>query len=761
VQWRPHRGERATHDAIVRVLFDERTLYFGARLPSSAPDRPVVALVHRRDLDSPSDWFGVQLDSVADGRTAFAFFVNAANVQRDFVIYGDGAAEDASWEAVWESAVTIGADGWSVELAIPLAALRLRGGELDSGWGFNFERREPRSDEVAAWAVPPRERQGTVSAYPRLLGLEGVEPVLRREWAPYAAVRSSRAAALERRSERSELRAGLDARFGVPGGGQVDLTVNPDFSQVERDASVLNLSTIESFFDENRPFFLEGLELFRELRTRHYHSRRIGQSPPAPALAEGERLTSWPLTEIMGAAKYTGKFDSGFELGLVAALVDEVSVEVVGAAGERRTESIAPETFYAATRGMVPFGESGSFVSALFTRVDRAGEGARDATVGSIDAAWSSASRRTTVDAGLSTSRVVEGGRSRDGWRGHLGVRAATGAESVFKAVGWHLGREFDPNDLGYLGRADEEGLWIVWEGNRDRETRWLRNGGVTVTLLDLTRNLDGDVTWAELSAVARAETAHAWSLEAGVARELPRADDRELRTHAEAQRTLLEVPGAWRAELVVSTPRAQRWSAEIELEAANRKGGPSWRSRLSQTVRPSSRWELALEASAIEESGERRWLTTITAPDPTTEGALAAFPIVGLRRLELLDLVARTSFAWTPALTFQLFVQSQLAAWRFRDLRTVAEDGSFLPEAPPGVERPEVEFGDRRWVGHLVGRWEFRPGSMLHLVLARGAAEPGDFARGRGLRPIADLEGLFGRGDERSAQLKLAWLFR
>lgn len=166
-------------------------------------------------------------------------------------------------------------------------------------------------------------------------------------------------------------------------------------------------------------------------------------------------------------------------------------------------------------------------------------------------------------------------------------------------------------------------------------------------------------------------------------------------------------------------------------------------------------------ESSYTKEAGERRWLTTVAVPDPSRPGEVAAFPLVGLRRLELLDLIARTSFAWTPRLTFQLFVQSQLAAWRFRDLRTVADDGTLLPGAPPGVEPPETGFGDRRWIGQLVGRWELRPGSVLHLVLARGAAEPGDFARGRGLRPIADLEGLFGRGDERSAQVKLAWLFR
>jgi len=143
----PHHGEAATSDTEVRVLYDDQYLYVGARLHHPGH---VTGLVHRRDRDSASDWFGVAIDSVHDRRTAHEFRVNAAGVQRDVLLYADTSSDD-TWDAVWDSSVTVDADGWSAELRIPLSVLRIRAA-----------RSSRTSPSTASW--PPRSRSTTAGS---------------------------------------------------------------------------------------------------------------------------------------------------------------------------------------------------------------------------------------------------------------------------------------------------------------------------------------------------------------------------------------------------------------------------------------------------------------------------------------------------------------------------------------------------------------------------------------------------------------------
>ncbi|MBP7618381.1 MAG: carbohydrate binding family 9 domain-containing protein, partial [Geothrix sp.] len=349
-EW-PLRGVPARQRTEVRVLFDDHFLYVGARMHhdpalDGGPAK-VVRRLHRRDQESQGDWFGVAIDSNHDHRTAVLFEVNAAGVQKDQVIYND-STYDPSWDGVWESAVAVDEGGWTAELKIPLSLLRFKPGEGPQTWGINFSRADQGSvRESTRWRVVPRGDTGFVSRFPELVGLEGLRPQTRQEYLPYLSSLRKIETTRPFDDRRWEQRAGLDARWGLNSHSQVDLSLRPDFGQVEVDQAVLNLGTVETFFPEKRPFFLEGMDVFRVAGPDLFYSRRIGQGLSDPTLGAGESLQDRPgATDITAAVKYTAKYSSGTNVGLLGASVEPARAVIQDSAGNRFRRELAPLTNY-------------------------------------------------------------------------------------------------------------------------------------------------------------------------------------------------------------------------------------------------------------------------------------------------------------------------------------------------------------------------------------------------------------------------------
>jgi hypothetical protein len=290
VQQRPAGGAPASLPTEVRVLQDQHAIFVGARLFDPQPDS-IIAQLARRDEAVPSDWFWVFLDTFLDHRNAFGFGVNAAGVQRDVRLFED-TREDASWDAVWSAAVQRDADGWTVEMRIPLSELRYVPGAASPEWGVNFRRDIARLDEVATWAPTPQGSARNVSSF-GTLALHGPVPLKRDiEVLPYVVSRVEHSPGDAddpwRGVMRTGLSAGADIRMGIGRGLNLAVTVNPDFGQVDADPSQLNLSAFETFLAERRPFFVEGAEVFQLAHPtfpRLLHSRRIGRAPQGAAPA--------------------------------------------------------------------------------------------------------------------------------------------------------------------------------------------------------------------------------------------------------------------------------------------------------------------------------------------------------------------------------------------------------------------------------------------------------------------------------------------
>ncbi|HEU4681174.1 MAG TPA: DUF5916 domain-containing protein, partial [Gemmatimonadales bacterium] len=261
-QREPDEGAPATERTEVRVLYDDDALYVGARLYDRNPDS-VMAQLARRDRIVSADRFIVFLDSYYDRRTGFFFGINAAGTLYDGTLYNDDWESD-TWDGVWQGSAVRDSLGWTAELRIPYSQLRFQRQKAHR-WGINFKREIARRNERDYLVRTPSNGSGFVSRFADLVGIEEVSPPPRLEILPYATTRAEYLSheAADPFNDGSRLGAGVggDLKLGIGSNLTLDATVNPDFGQVEVDPAVVNLSDVETFFDERRPFFVEGASI--------------------------------------------------------------------------------------------------------------------------------------------------------------------------------------------------------------------------------------------------------------------------------------------------------------------------------------------------------------------------------------------------------------------------------------------------------------------------------------------------------------------
>lgn len=755
-EW-PLRGQPARQRTEVKVLYDELFLYVGARMHhdpalDGGPAK-VVRRLHRRDQDSSSDWFGVAIDSNHDRRTALVFEVNAAGVQKDQVIYNDSSF-DSSWDGVWESAVTTDEEGWTAELKIPLSLLRCKPGEGPQTWGINFSRTDQGAlRESTRWMVVPRGESGYVSRFPELRGLEGLRPRPRQEYLPYLATARKFETARPYDDRRWDNRAGLDARWGINSHAQVDLSVRPDFGQVEVDQAVLNLGTVETFFPEKRPFFLEGMDIFRVAGPDLFYSRRIGQGLSDPDLAAGETLLDRPnATDITGAAKYTAKYAGGTNVGLLGASVEPARATVLDGNGRQVRRELAPLTNFGVLRVQQLMDDRGSYLGGFVSGMRQSGPSGRIAQIQAMDAVYNSEDRSRFLETTLSRSQSGLKDSQEQGWRGRLRAHQDGPEGWSFEGQAINAGRGYNPNDTGYLERADEQRLYGSVNRNWDSTWGLLRNWGWGLSHT-VARDQAGHAFMRNINAQGQTSFTNFWGLWGGGGVDLAAEDDRELRTYDDPIKKYLARRSSPYANLGFDTAGNRPWYVKVNLNRAWQEGGPSTDTSLYQVIHPTQATEIQVSTTVTYDEGELKWVETPVAT-----------PIVGLRQLSQLNQTLRVAYAFNPALTVQFFSQWLAANWNYRDLKHYSTNQTLDPGLPPDQPAgttPQTAFSYRTWNLNLITRWEFKPGSTLFLVYTHGASTDAVINERASLAPRPDLAILRKLPSDDVVQAKLSWLFR
>ncbi|HJW73875.1 MAG TPA: DUF5916 domain-containing protein [Geothrix sp.] len=763
VAW-PDFGKAAGLPTEVKVLYDDNFVYVGARMHHPKGHAKIIRRLHRRDQDSMSDWFTVYIDSLRDHRTAWGFAVNAAGVQRDTLHAAENGDEamagDPSWDGVWESSVSLDADGWTAKLKIPLSLLRIRPEPGPQTWGINFSRTDHGPvRERSFWQLSPRGEGDFVGRFPTLTGIEGIRPKLRREWVPYVSFQRKFETAQPFDDRKWTARAGLDAHLGLSTDSQLDLSIRPDFGQVEVDQAVLNLGTVETYFPEKRPFFLEGMEIFRVAGNGMFYSRRIGTGLSDPSLNPGETLVDRPqASEINGAAKYTAKLGSGLNLGVLGASVGQAKATIRDASGQTIQRELEPLTSFGVMRLQQAVGDSGSYVGGFASFMRQADPNGREAQTQALDGVYRSPDRSTFTEFTLARSQA--GLRSDpsapEGWRGRLHVNRHWESGWTAEVLAVNASSKFNSNDLGYLDRNDEQKFDFALNRKWDQTFGVIRNLELSAEGV-VNRDQAGRVFRREATLIARTDFTNFFSVWSHLGASFPAEDDRELRSYLrdDPVKKYLRTSEISFAVLGFDTPGNRPWYVRAELERAWHEGGPSTDLTVFQSIKLNSAIEIQFNTVLTRDQGERKYLPP---PDgtPTTVA-----PMAGLRAMGEFDQTLRIAYALSPTFSIQFFSQWLDANWSYRDVRYYVDDRTLAPGLPVGISEVATASSNRLWNLNLITRWEFRPGSAFFLVYTHGV-ETGSLINDRAsLSPRPDLAILRHLPSDDAVQVKLSWLFR
>ena len=383
VQKYPNEGNPASEPTNVWVAFDNEYIYVAAKLYDSKPEL-IDASIARRDNYFSSDWFAFYVDPYNDKKTGYFFAVNAGGTMLDGVLFND-SWDDWSWDGIWETKTTIDKDGWTVEMRIPFSQMRFNHADVMT-WGVNFYREIKRNNEKSFYVMVPKAESGFVSRFALLEGLNGINPKQRFETMPYVVQKAQYLVHDQNdpfyKSNQYKTSVGADFKIGIGSNLNIDATINPDFGQVEVDPAVINLSAFESYFNEKRPFFIEGMDNFYfgiggannnwgfnfgwpEL----FYSRRIGRSPRGN-ISDAEFANYPGETRILGAAKLTGKLNESTTLGAISAITERTYATLWNS-GTRTNEEIEPLTYYNVLRSKKEFNEGRQSLGFMFTSVNR------------------------------------------------------------------------------------------------------------------------------------------------------------------------------------------------------------------------------------------------------------------------------------------------------------------------------------------------------------------------------------------------------
>lgn len=322
IQFEPQRGKSATQPTTIYVAYDENKLYVAFECFKTDMNNLAANQTRRDAFFFSDDHVEVLIDTFLDGRNCYTFALNPLGTQTDRRLTNEGANRRTgsssigtaiSWDCDWEGKAAKETDKWVAEFAIPFAELRFSKASQTATWGINFWRNDEVPAEEQTW-TDLGERQYAVSRFGRLTNLPISDLVTKRpiKFKPYATLKPQALQPNDGETETAvKTDAGLDLRYPIKD-FTVDLTVNPDFAQIEADPDLVNLSDIPLRFPEKRPFFLEGNELF-QMPLDLFYSRRV--------------------EDLIGGGKAIGKF-SKYNLAFMGAVAGPEDADKELEAGE-------------------------------------------------------------------------------------------------------------------------------------------------------------------------------------------------------------------------------------------------------------------------------------------------------------------------------------------------------------------------------------------------------------------------------------------
>jgi hypothetical protein len=701
-QKRPFEGAAPMQKTEVWVAYDGEALYIAARMFDTAPDS-VMKMLGRRDQDLTADWFAFYVDPYHDHRTGYYFGLSVSGSMVDGTLYNDDWDDD-SWDGVWEGRTHIDEQGWTAEMKIPFSQVRFHQ-QPSYVWGVNFRRSIGRFYERDFVVYTPNKESGFVSRFLDLVGIENVTPARGIEVLPYLTTRAEflQHQANDPFNAGSKYIPGVGADFKVGFGSNLTLdgTLNPDFGQVEVDPAVVNLSDVETYYQEKRPFFIEGANTFRFgqggsndfwsfnwANPSFFYSRRIGRAPQG-SLPSYDYADIPAGAHILGAGKLTGKVGPGWNIGMIHAVTSREYAGIQSGC-ERSKVEVEPLSYYGIARAQADFNEGKQGFGVITTLTSRAlsDDALRDQLTSSalavgvdgwtfldsdksyVFTAWGGLSNvhgsATRMTALQRSSRhylqrpdarrfhVDSAATSMTGYAGRFTVNKQKGSFLLNAALGV-IDPRFEINDLGFVWRTDVVNYHIASGYKWTDPTGWYNSINLLFSIFGST-NIDGDMTWRGYW------TSSNWTLPSFYSFRLAYAyNPFSYDVRSSRGGPVMLNPLGWELDFNFGSDSRKSVVAQLFAMAYRGGGGEQYYGELDVQFKPASNISLSIGPSLSRNRTQAQWVDSYHDASATlTSGTRYIF--ADMNQTELSANI-RLDWTFTPQLSFQLFAQPLISS--------------------------------------------------------------------------------------------------
>jgi hypothetical protein len=772
----PYNGNPATQRTEFNILFDDDNMYVGIKAYDTSPDSIVNRLTRRDEADG--DLVGIIIDSYHDLRTAFLFAVSSAGVKLDETFTNDGQNEDSSWDPNWWVKTSVNDEGWVAEMKIPFSQVRF---DKNSGdvWGLEIARIIYRNNETTFWQHIPKDAPGLVHLFGEMTGLENIKPRKIFDVTPYGVAKAETFEAVPdnpflAKGRKYGANIGIDAKIGVTNNMTMDLTINPDFGQVEADPSEVNLTAYETFFSEKRPFFIEGNNITNfglgigdgdVGNDNLFYSRRIGRRPQGyPDIPDTWHADVPTFTTILGAAKLTGKTKDGLSVGFVEAVTARERAEIDTVGGTRLYDTVEPLTNYLVGRVQKDFNEGNTIIGGMFTSTNRdlndnlASFMHKGAYTGGIDftqyfnkKSWMfnlntafsevNGTKEAIENTQKSSARYYQrpdnnyvrfdpNRTSLFGSGGRMQVMKLNGHWNFLGAIIWKT-PGFETNDLGYIREADQI-LSVLWAGYNQWDPKWIYiryninfdvynvfNFGGNWLVKGVENNMS--MTFKNYWSAWTYGNITTSQLSSGLLRGGP----------------MMKMPGTTTRNGGFSTDSRKKLVASIYFNTnfGFHKSSSNAYFGLNFSAKPTNFLKFTISPGFSKSYSELQYITNLTYNDEERY-------IFATIDRKTINASLRINLNLSPDLTLQYWGQPFIATGKFRNYKYITDpmadnyadrfhvytpsqirsdpDNYYVDENEDGSDDYSFEksnFNVQEFLSNLVIRWEYSPGSSLYLV--------------------------------------------
>lgn len=777
-QFVPHEGAQPSYPTIMNLQYDDKNIYVAFRCKDGEPDK-IDRMVGVRD-ELIGDMVGVNFDSYRDYRTGFEFTVTAWGQKVDLILFNP-ANWDFNWNPVWKVKTGLEDSAWVAEMEIPLSQLRYSGKD-EQVWGLHTWRWISRIQEESNWEKQSKTGPGMLYNYGEFRGIKGLKKSRRLEIMPFALgeLKTMEKQAGSPFTGKGRIwggNGGLDAKIGVSSNFTIDLTVNPDFGQVESDPSVMNLTAFETFYEEKRPFFLEGLTIFDNKFDNNslFYSRRIGHAPSLSVFPGTDEYVSNPdKTAILSAAKFSGTTASGLSVGLIQSLTAGEYARISDKNGNITRSKVEPLTNYTVARVKQGYNAGNTFLGAMFTSTNRYGMGqdldflAANAYTGGVDLLTHWKDKEYFLEARLLGS-YVEGSTTAittlqessaryyqrpgasylnyDPTRTSLGgyggkVKIGKGAKGLWRystALTW-LSPGLELNDLGYMNQSDEFNQTNILSFEENKPVSIFRT--LTFTLEQFNNwNFNGTYLGSGSHLSTTAGFNNNWSTMLNFIFHSGATDTRVLRGGYD-----MKMPFNLMSFGGLQTDATKKVTAALQYEITGRGNSSAMSLRLQPgiTIRPISSLKIGVTADWLKNRDELQYVTEkMYNMTSQVAGESGTHYILGSIDQRTLGLIFRVDLNITPEFSVQYYGSPFISTGKYSKLKYVTNPMAgnyedrfdlFNKQSASGdlinldytgdgitdysIGNPDFNFHQFR--SNLVAKWEYRLGSFIYLVWSR-----------------------------------------